>query len=366
MSRILVTGGCGYIGSHICLTLLEQNHELIVFDNFSNSSPLAIERVIKLAKKHNFNTKNKIELIKGDIRSLVNIEDLFKKYFEQNKPIDAVIHFAGLKSVKDSVLNPMGYWEINVIGSHNLLKVMDKYKCKTLVFSSSATIYGDPQKIPISEDAKINPVNPYGNTKAAVEKLLFDLADCQTDSEEIQKTSRSGWKIARLRYFNPVGAHHTGLIGESPNGTPNNLFPMITDVAIGNRNTLKIFGNDWPTPDGTGIRDYIHVMDLASGHLAALNCLFNSRPQILTLNLGTGQGTSVMQALRTFENVTKQKIKFEILNRRSGDTAITVADVAMAEKYLGWRAKKDLKDMCATSWNWQKTNPNGYDQKSNL
>ena len=271
MSRILVTGGCGYIGSHICLTLLEEDHELIIFDNFSNSSPLAIERVVKISKKSNSKRKNKIELVKGDIRSLSNIEDLFKKYFEQNKPIDSVIHFAGVKSVKDSVMNPMEYWGINVIGSHNLLKTMDKYKCKNLVFSSSATIYGDSPKIPISEDANINPVNPYGNTKAAVEKLLFDIADCQSNIQEIQKSSRSGWRIARLRYFNPVGAHHTGLIGESPNTAPSNLFPMITNVAIGNKDTLKIFGDDWPTADGTCIRDYIHVMDLASGHLAALN-----------------------------------------------------------------------------------------------
>ena len=362
MSRILVTGGCGYIGSHICLTLLEQNHELIVFDNFSNSSPLAIERVINIAKKSNVNKKNKIELIKGDIRNLSNIENLFKKYFEQDKPIDSVLHFAGLKSVKESVLNPIKYWEVNVIGTHNLLKVMDKYKCKTFVFSSSATIYGDSKKMPISENSNIKPVNPYGNTKAAVEKLLFDIADCPTDLQEVQKSSRSGWRIASLRYFNPVGAHNTGLIGESPNGTPNNLFPAITNVAIGNRDTLKIFGDDWPTPDGTCIRDYIHVMDLASGHIAALNFLLNSSPKILTLNLGTGNGTSVMQALKTFEKVSKRKINFEILNRRSGDSAITVADVSRAEKYLNWKAKRDLKDMCASSWNWQKTNPNGYDK----
>ena len=239
---------------------------------------------------------------------------------------------------------------------------MGKYKCKTFVFSSSATIYGDSTKIPISENANIKPVNPYGNTKAAVEKLLFDIADCPTDLQEVQKSSRSGWRIARLRYFNPVGAHNTGLIGESPNGTPNNLFPAITNVAIGNRDTLKIFGDDWPTSDGTCIRDYIHVMDLASGHIAALNFLLNSSPKILTLNLGTGNGTSVMQALKTFEKVSKRKINFEILNRRSGDSAITVADVSNAEKYLNWKAKRDLKDMCASSWNWQKTNPNGYDK----
>ena len=358
MSRILVTGGCGYIGSHTCLTLLEQNHELIVFDDFSNSSPLAIERVIKIAKISNL---NKIELIKGDIRSLVNIENVFKTYSKNNKPIDSVIHFAGLKSVRDSVLNPMRYWEINVIGSHNLLKVMDKYNCKTLVFSSSATIYGDSEKIPTSEDAKIKPLNPYGNTKAAVEKLLFDVAKCKPDSGVIQKSSSSGWRIARLRYFNPVGAHQSGLIGESPIGTPSNLFPMISDVAIGKRDTLNIFGKNWPTPDGTGIRDYIHVMDLASGHLAALDFLLNSKPQLLTLNLGTGKGTSVMQAVKTFEKVSKQTIKYKILNRRSGDTAITIADASMAEKYLKWTAKRGLDEMCASSWNWQKTNPNGYD-----
>ena len=363
MSRILVTGGCGYIGSHICLTLLEQNHELIVFDNFSNSSPLAIERVIKIAKVSNL---NKIELIKGDIRSLVNIENVFKAYSKNNKSIDSVIHFAGVKSVKDSVLNPMRYWEINVIGSHNLLKVMDKYNCKTLVFSSSATIYGDSEKTPISEDAKIKPLNPYGNTKAAVEKLLFDVAECKPDSGVIQKLSCSGWRIARLRYFNPVGAHQSGLIGESPIGTPRNLFPMISDVAIGKRDTLKIFGKNWPTPDGTGIRDYIHVMDLASGHVAALDFLLNSKPQLLTLNLGTGKGTSVMQAIKTFEKVSKQTINYEIINRRSGDTAITIADVSMAEKYLKWTAKMGFYEMCASSWNWQKKNPNGYDQKSNL
>ena len=288
--------------------------------------------------------------------------NVFKTFTEQKKEINSVIHFAGLKSVKNSVLNPIEYWDVNVIGSHKLVKIMEKYNCKNLVFSSSATIYGDSSSIPISENENVNPINPYGNTKAAVEKLLFDVADCQTNTDEIQKSSRSGWRIARLRYFNPVGAHHSGLIGESPNCTPNNLFPMICSVAIGKIDFLEVFGDDWPTPDGTGIRDYIHVMDLASGHISALNFLLNSKPQILTLNLGTGKGTSVMQAVKTFEKVSKQKINFKILNRRSGDTAITIADVSMAEKYLNWKAKRDLEDMCASSWNWQKTNPNGYDE----
>ena len=361
MSRILITGGCGYIGSHICLSLLEQDHELIVFDNFSTSSPIAIKRVIKLANISDFKNKN-IHLIKGDIRNISDIENAFKTFSEQKKVIDSVIHFAGLKSVKNSILNPIKYWDVNVIGTNNLLKVMDKYDCKTLVFSSSASIYGNSSSIPITEYENINPINPYGSTKAAVEQLLFNVAACQTYEKEIQKSSRSGWKIARLRYFNPVGAHHSGLIGESPSITPNNLFPIICNVAIGKRDTLEVFGDDWPTIDGTGIRDYIHVMDLASGHLAALNFLLNSRPQLLTLNLGTGQGTSVLQAVKTFEKVSKQKINFKILNRRLGDTAITIADVSMAEKYLNWRAKRDLKDMCASSWNWQKTNPNGYDK----
>tara|TARA_Y100000739_G_scaffold47466_1_gene36855 strand:- start:533 stop:1258 length:726 start_codon:yes stop_codon:yes gene_type:complete len=237
---------------------------------------------------------------------------------------------------------------------------MVKHNCKTLIFSSSATIYGESTNYLIPEDSKIKPINPYGETKAEIEKILYDLAGCNKKSSNIKIPSPKGWRIARLRYFNPVGAHESGLIGESPVGAPNNLFPIISQVLIKKEDSLKIFGNDWPTPDGSAIRDYIHVMDVAEGHYYALKYLLNSEPQLLTLNLGTGKGTSVFKVIKTFEKVIKKNIRYEIVERRSGDPAMVVADVRMAKKYLNWEAKRDLDEMCSTCIKWQSSNPNGF------
>ena len=355
MATLLIVGGGGFIGSHTCLRLIESNHNLIVLDNFSNSSPIALERVINLAKIST-NKQNQIIIRKGDVRDSNLLEGLFN---EKNNKIDAVINFAGLKSVEESIKKPDLYWDINVRGTENLLKVMEKNKCKVFVFSSSATIYGNPDKVPIPEEEPIKPLNPYGTTKAHVEKILAELAGCNYQGGVLAE-SPNGWRIATLRYFNPVGAHHSGEIGESPTGIPNNLFPLISQVAIGKRKSLKIYGNNWPTADGTGVRDYIHVMDLAEGHCAALEHLLVSKPQLLTLNLGTGIGTSVMQVLKAFEKTINKKIPYEIIDERSGDSAIAVANVAMAKKYINWESKRNLHDMCKDAWNWQITHPNGY------
>ena len=358
MTRILIVGGAGFIGSHTCLTLLNSDHELIILDNFSNSSPIALNRVSKIANNSKLKIK-KMEVIKGDVRDLNLLNKIFRKYLSKNKPIEAVIHFAGLKSVKESLIKPDLYWDINVNGTKTLLKAMEGNHCKVLVFSSSATIYGSSQKIPIPETEKINPLNPYGKSKAEVERILSDIAGC-TSKTNIKEASPNGWKIARLRYFNPVGAHISGMIGEDPKDIPNNLFPYITQVAFGIRKELHIFGNNWPTKDGTGVRDYIHVMDLAEGHSSALEHLLISNPQLITLNLGTGKGTSVMEALKKFEEISSKKINYKIVERRQGDSAIAIADIKMAKKYLNWESKRDLEAMCRDCWRWQESNPNGY------
>jgi UDP-glucose 4-epimerase len=260
-----------------------------------------------------------------------------------------VIHFAGLKAVAESVAKPLLYWQVNLEGTRLLLQAMASAGCRSLVFSSSATIYGIPDQVPIPESAAIKPINPYGHSKAAVEQLLADLA-----------ASVAGWRIARLRYFNPVGAHPSGRIGEDPFGTPNNLFPFVSQVAVGRRAELQIFGSDWPTPDGTGIRDYIHVMDLAAGHQAALDVLLAEAPQLLSLNLGSGQGCSVLEVVNAFADASGVAIPHRLVDRRPGDAAITVADPSLALARLGWRTKLDLAAMCRDGWAWQQANPNGY------
>ena len=245
---------------------------------------------------------------------------------------------------------PLRYWDVNVCGSRTLVAAMNAHGCHTLVFSSSATLYGYPETVPISESATIQPINPYGHSKAAVEQLLQDVVDSASEL----------WRIASLRYFNPVGAHHSGRMGEDPNSVPNNLFPFVSQVAIGRREKLKVFGGDWPTPDGSGVRDYIHVIDLAEGHLAALNCLIAEPPQFLKLNLGTGQGYSVLDLVKAFETASGRTVPFEVVNRRAGDAAITVADPSLAAERLGWKTKRSLADMCRDGWAWQSANPNGY------
>ena len=343
MARLLITGGAGFIGSHACLVLLEEGHELMVLDNFENSSPIAIERVAEL-------TGRTVQLEEGDVRDAALLDRLFEESCASGRPIEAVIHFAGLKAVGESIAEPLRYWDVNLCGTHTLLASMDAHNCRTLVFSSSATLYGYPETVPISESAQIKPINPYGHSKAAVEQLLRDVV----------ASAPKRWRIASLRYFNPVGAHPSGRIGEDPNGIPNNLFPFVSQVAIGRRKKLQVYGGDWPTPDGSGVRDYIHVIDLAEGHVAALNCLMAEPPQLLEVNLGSGQGHSVLDVVKAFEIASGCAVPYAVVARRTGDAAITVADPSLAAKRLGWKTKRSLEDMCRDGWTWQSTNPNGY------
>ena len=345
MARLLITGGAGFIGSHTCVVLLEAGHTLIVLDNYSNSSAQVLDRVETLSPRPNALIRHQ-----ADVRDSASLDALFEHQRKKDEPIDGVIHFAGLKAVGESVRDPLRYWSVNVGGSLNLLRSMQAHGCHTIVFSSSATLYGYPETLPIQESAPIRPINPYGHTKAAVEQMLHDLAN----------SSAAPWRIACLRYFNPVGAHPSGQIGEAPSGIPNNLFPYLCQVAVGQRPKLSVFGGDWPTPDGTCIRDYIHVMDLAEGHRAALNTLLAEPPQVLTLNLGSGQGASVLNMIRHFEQATGQSVPFEIVERRPGDAASTVADPILAAERLGWRTKRSLADICSDGWAWQSANPKGY------
>ena len=344
---ILVTGGAGFIGSHTCFCLLKKGYKIAVLDSFINSNILSLHRVIDLLSDKNPTLLN---IIKGDIRDPNILDDIFLNYKSNNNPITSVIHFAGLKSVKESVINPLRYWDVNVNGAINLLSKMKEYDCHNIVFSSSATIYGKSNQIRISENNQINPTNPYGQTKAAIEQILLDLFSSNKDQ----------WKIANMRYFNPIGAHESGLIGESPLGIPNNIFPFLTKVAYGNLEKLNIFGNNWPTKDGTGVRDYIHVMDLAEGHIAALEHLLSNKSQIINLNLGTGLGTSVLELVRTFEKINKVHIKHAFVSRREGDVASVIADNELAKSVLNWQPKRSLEQMCFDGWNWQCLNPEGY------
>jgi len=334
--KILVTGGSGYIGSHTCIALVNAGYELVVLDNLSNSSLEALRRVEKILGVS-------IIFIEGDVRDRQLLHSVF-----YNNDIYAVLHFAGLKAVAESVKNPLLYYYNNVIGSISLFEVMAEFGCKNLVFSSSATVYGDPASVPISEDFPLNTTNPYGTSKLMVENILRDL-----------HVSDPTWSIALLRYFNPVGAHSSGLIGEDPNGTPNNLMPFVSQVAVGVRDKLSIFGSDYDTPDGTGVRDYIHVVDLAEGHVKALNKL-QKNPILITLNLGTGQGYSVLDMVKAFESASRKKVPYEIMPRRLGDVAQCYADPTYAQQILGWKAKLGIEIMCEDIWRWQSLNPNGY------
>ena len=347
--RVLLTGGSGFIGSHIALLLLERGIDVLIFDSFVNSSPNVIERI-----KSYLNTKNlkyKLETINGDIRNLEHLDNIFFDSIKQNKDIDAVIHLAGLKSVSDSLTNPLQYWDVNVLGTLNLLVTMKKYKCHSLVFSSSATIYGLSDSFPMTENHTISPINPYGKTKVAIENMLSDL----------YKSNQNVWKICSLRYFNPVGAHPSGIIGEDPIGIPNNLFPFLTQVAVGRQKLLKIFGDDWGTKDGSGIRDYIHIIDLAQGHLASIDYLNSNDSCLEFINLGSGNGYSVFQIIRQFELSTGCQIPFSIEKRRDGDVAACYADISKARQLLDWTPKRTLEQICLDGWNWQVKNPNGYD-----
>ena len=345
MAQLLITGGAGFIGSHSCLVLLEAGHNLVVLDNFDNSSPESLKRVLELAGP---SAAGRLRVVEGDIRSAADLERAFEAA-PAGQPITAVVHFAGLKAVGESVREPLRYWDVNLCGSRQLLEAMQAHGCRSLVFSSSCTVNGLPKQTPISESAAIQPINPYGHSKAAVEQLLADLV-----------ASEPGWRIARLRYFNPVGAHPSGRIGEDPSGIPNNLFPFVSQVAVGRREQLQIFGGDWPTPDGSGVRDYIHVMDLAEGHRAALDVLLAEGPQLLTLNLGSGQGHSVLEVAAAFEAASGRPVPLKIVERRPGDAAITVADPSLAAQRLGWRTRRTLTEICRDGWAWQSANPEGY------
>lgn len=336
MNKILVTGGAGYIGSHTCVELIEAGYEPIVFDNLQNSNRISLDRVAEI-------TGVKIPLIVGDIRSKEQLRAVFTEY-----DIEAVIHFAGLKAVGESVEKPLKYYDNNVSGTVVLCEVMAEFNCKTLVFSSSATVYGDPHKTPIQENFPLSATNPYGRSKLMIEDMLRDVF-----------VADNRWSIALLRYFNPVGAHASGLIGEDPNGIPNNLMPFISQVAVGKREKLSVFGNDYDTHDGTGVRDYIHVVDLAKGHVKALQALENVT-EVLTVNLGTGNGYSVLDMVKSFEKAANKSVAYEIVPRRPGDVAKCYADPSLAAQKLGWKAELEVDEMCQDTWRWQSENPEGY------
>jgi UDP-glucose 4-epimerase len=338
-SYILVTGGAGYIGSHTVLTLLTQNYHVIVIDNLSNSSVESLQRVEKITGKT-------ILFYHIDILDEDKVDTLFQRYH-----IDAVIHFAGLKSVNESISDPLAYYTVNVNGTINLLKCMMKHNCNKFIFSSSATVYGCPTTVPIPEVHRLLPINPYGQTKLMVEQILRDLV-----------VSNDQLRVVILRYFNPIGAHESGEIGEDPTGIPNNLIPYITQTLAGKHSHINIYGDDYDTPDGTCIRDYIHVMDLADGHVHALKFLETST-HLHIFNLGTGRGYSVMEIIKVFQDIIQTHVPFQIAKRRLGDTPIVIADASSAHQHLHWDAKRDLHQMCADALHWQSKNPNGYKGK---
>lgn len=337
MSRVLVTGGAGYIGSHTCIELMAAGHQVVVVDNLCNSKRESLARVERIAGQ------TLRAFVQADIRDRAAMRAVFATH-----DIDAVIHFAGLKAVGESVAKPLEYYDNNVSGTVALCEVMAEAGVKTLAFSSSATVYGDPASVPIREDFPTGPTNPYGRSKWMVEYLLQDLV-----------AADPSWRVALLRYFNPVGAHESGLIGEDPNGLPNNLMPFVSQVAVGKLGELRVFGGDWPTPDGTGVRDYIHVLDLAQGHVRAIDYLAE-HTGLLTVNLGTGRGYSVLEVVRAFEQASGRAVPYRIVDRRPGDIAQCYADPAHANRLLGWVARRDLAQMCADAWNWQRSNPQGY------
>ena len=335
--KVLLTGGAGYIGSHTTVELLNAGHKVVVVDNLANSSVKALHRVQRL-------TNHTIQFYERDILDRKSLEDIFER-----EQVDAVIHFAGLKAVGESVSDPLNYYHVNLSGAITLCQVMRKHGVKNLVFSSSATVYGEPKTVPITEDSQVSDAaNPYGRTKLMIEKILEDI--CQADKS---------FNVARLRYFNPAGAHNSGEIGEDPRGIPNNLLPYVSQVAVGKREKLTINGNDYPTADGTCIRDYIHVVDLAKGHLAALNQL-NENPGLVTYNLGTGRGYSVLDIVHAFEQANGLKLSYVIGPRRAGDIPTSFTDPTKAKTELNWSAEQDIVDICRDAWRWQQQNPEGY------
>tara|TARA_A100001011_G_scaffold138194_1_gene145849 strand:+ start:4211 stop:5263 length:1053 start_codon:yes stop_codon:yes gene_type:complete len=350
MKSILITGGAGFIGSHTCLAMLEKGYSISVIDSFENSSSKSLKRVLNIYKKK-FQASNKtISIYKGDLRDKSFIENVFSKIYKVNEKIDGVIHFGGLKSVFESIKNPLLYWNNNVLGTINLLEIMDKFNCNNFVFSSSATVYAQTNNSLLTEESEIGPINPYGNTKLSVELLLKD----------IFKSQQENIKFASLRYFNPIGAHPSGLLGETPIGTPNNIFPIIINTAMGYQKELKIYGNDWPTKDGTCIRDYIHVMDLAEAHIKVLDYLMESKPTFFKLNVGTGLGTSVLELVKIFERVNNIKVSYVFESRRIGDAPYVVADNTKLIEKFNIPIRRNLEDMCRDGWRWKKLNPRGF------
>ena len=348
--RILITGGCGFVGSHIGLILLENNFEITIVDSNINSSSKVIDNIIRISNNKNECSKDNISFIKGDLRDINFVNDLFTNSAKEGKSFDCVIHLSGLKSVSDSIHMPIKYWESNVSCTINLLKVMEKFNSYNLIFSSSAGIYDANKNTPLKETDQLNPISPYGKTKLAIENIL----------EDLYVSNKDRWNILCLRYFNPIGAHPSGLIGEYPISNSNNIFPLILKTASSKIKMLRIFGNDWPTPDNTCVRDYIHVMDLAEGHVKGLYWLINKKSEFLKLNLGSGYGTSILELINLFEKVNKVKIPYKFAIRREGDVATLIADISMANKILGWKPKRDLSQMCIDSWRWHLLNPNGY------
>lgn len=337
MSKILVTGGAGFIGSHTCIELLDAGHEVIVLDNLRNSSPKSLEVVEEVTGKS-------VTFYQGDIRHEFDLVPIFRAH-----KVDGVIHFAGLKAVGESSVIPLDYYDNNISGTVNLLKVMKSFGCKNIIFSSSATVYGNPQTVPIQEDFPLSVTNPYGRTKLMLEEILTDLYHSDND-----------WNIVLLRYFNPIGAHESGDLGEDPKGIPNNLLPYVTQVAVGKLEQVGVFGNDYDTVDGTGVRDYIHVVDLAKGHLAALQKLVPNSG-LSVYNLGTGNGYSVLEMINAMSNVVEKSIPYQILPRRAGDIATCYADASKAKEELGWEAQFDIQRMCEDAWRWQSKHPNGFE-----
>ena len=334
--KILVTGGAGYIGSHTCIELIKSGYEVVVLDNLCNSSLESLRRVEKLSGSN-------VLFYKVDIRDKAALVQIFEQHL-----FDGVIHFAGLKAVGESVGNPIEYYDTNVGGTFTLVEVMREFDCKVIIFSSSATVYGESPAVPIREDSPLSATNPYGRSKLMIEEFLQDVF-----------VADNSWYIVLLRYFNPAGAHKSGLIGEDPCGIPNNLIPYILQVAAGKLDHLSVFGNDYDTPDGTGVRDYIHVVDLAKGHVKALQVL-KDKPQVVVANLGTGNGYSVLDMIKAFEKFSGKTVPYKIVDRRPGDIAICYADSSYAEKKLDWKAEYGLDDMCKDAWHWQSMNPNGY------
>lgn len=340
MNKVLITGGAGYIGTHTIVELYEAGYEVIAYDNLDNSSIEAIKRINQITGKI-------ITFIEGDIRD----KEALNKVFNNNN-ITSVIHFAGLKAVGESVALPLKYYDCNVNGTLVLLEVMKENNCKNIVFSSSATVYGDPASTPIKENFPIHATNPYGRTKIFIEEILRDIS------------ASDDFKVILLRYFNPVGSHESGLIGEDPSGIPNNLMPFISQTAVGKRDSISVFGGDYNTPDGTGVRDYIHVVDLAKGHVKAIQKIDNIS-NVLTVNLGTGKGYSVLELIKAFSKASNKEIKYKITKRREGDIAECFADSSYAKEVLGWEAEKNIDDMCTDTWRWQSNNPNGYNKAIN-